>query len=1542
MSVGAGFLFGNVDSNNQVEADDGPLDQATRQALAQLPSELLGASTLLGDEEGGSNVDTKTAPMEKARDAQDFSGERELAEEVTLSTSLQKPVTLDTDDYDAPMDKPAPSAAPIASTPAPAPSVKRKEPEIILPPMPINLNNIRFSDMFIAPPPKDAAARRKNRQSQQAPAVKPVRSLVASAADLELDESELLLTNITTAPPTTQRSQESFSLLPEGEAQFEEEEEDGDAPALGVAKGVALVAPPEPAFLPVQQLDWENDIIWSDSDVPQPQPEADAMPSSAAAVAASAAADAAANNKKATELKKEKPDTPKRPSSGAPAANGGDAVFEDVEAMIEKEEAGEKEREPGETDSEADKEKEVAKERAEAERLAAAESVDAKRRRRTFKNVNEQLADGGWASAIAWGPSEARRLKAPLVLDMNDRYLLFEEMAHGADAAGPAGGKRDAASQDNAPAQVRPKAVRKLSKSGLEVEPDLPRTQTSSYSSESRNAPLDPFNISLDRFYATTRAKSSAAAMAARAPIQHAVPALKLSLVKTHLVKEDLVDFHRPKVDLSADGIALKILLPDPPKTVPSTLAVGEAPILKKKSDLSARDGRVVLMEYLEEYPPFVQNVGMASRVVAYWRRPRDPSQAPSAPPKFPDGETVTLEPGDPSPFLGDVTSERPVQAMENKLFKAPIVPHTPAPTDFLLIRNKHSNKVYVREVAATYVVGQLQPGQEVPAPNSRTANIYVRNRLQGFIFRLFKKKSNLQHRLRIADLCSAFPNHSETSIRKRLKECADFQRAGDDSGWWTVKEQFQLPTEEELRAMLTPEMTCAFESMLVGHQRLQDYGIDRITTLPGLTTAIQQLDQMGNRSMSEKARMIEEQLKLTPWNLTNSFLSAVSGRAQLQLTGAGDPTGRGEAFSFLRASQKPAAPKPKGPPGPKVVVTGTDADLRKLSLEQARQILLKFGIPDERVQGLTRWDRIALIRKMSSEAAAAGDEAGLTKFARGSRYTAHLAHQQYKDHIQAIFQQQLSLLARRDEEASDNEKEEAEDAQLAELEKNLETDLLRTQNVDEREDEAELERLRNENRDLATSPVAQPGGGGGKARGGSLTSPPDTPSAATGDGGSQGPPRKKVQYLKRTVTTRNADGTETKKVEIIKDQSIVQAYLAKQSTALEGLRKLKTHLTADEEDQKNRVRKERRRLQEQLRRLRRNAEKQAANREKLAAGELDSAQSALLLKCGACGMVGHMRTNRNCPLYEEPKKGGAPATPAPRVVREPTSPAVVLTPAPPSVKVETTGTKLKLLRKPDASATPAGGATAAAGGEGKVRIVVRKDLVASLGGSGGGSASKKRSRGGDKHNDGDEAFDAEDEFVERSRQQGGRRRKAESVELANRIEQLWHEVKDNPWAAAFLKPVNPKHAPDYHRVVARPVDLSTMRDRIRSFAYQGVDDFLADMRLMASNCHLYCDTRFPYLPPQADALLAFAEQRGAALKARLATEQDEDAGEDDEGEDASAAPPESPHHGVVIEHNPSPPQPQHQQQTITNAPPMLPVALEDIKPVVRDAPMQM
>lgn len=71
-------------------------------------------------------------------------------------------------------------------------------------------------------------------------------------------------------------------------------------------------------------------------------------------------------------------------------------------------------------------------------------------------------------------------------------------------------------------------------------------------------------------------------------------------------------------------------------------------------------------------------------------------------------------------------------------------------------------------------------------------------------------------------DIKKAFPSHSESSIRKRLKLCADFKRTGNDSNWWVLKSDFRLPTEDEMRAMVSPEQCCAYYGMLAAEQRLK------------------------------------------------------------------------------------------------------------------------------------------------------------------------------------------------------------------------------------------------------------------------------------------------------------------------------------------------------------------------------------------------------------------------------------------------------------------------------------------------------------------------------------------------------------------------------------------------------------------------------------------------------------------------------------------------------------------------------------------------
>ena len=45
------------------------------------------------------------------------------------------------------------------------------------------------------------------------------------------------------------------------------------------------------------------------------------------------------------------------------------------------------------------------------------------------------------------------------------------------------------------------------------------------------------------------------------------------------------------------------------------------------------------------------------------------------------------------------------------------------------------------------------------------------------------------------------------------------------DSNWWVIKPDFRLPTEEEIRAMVSPEQCCAYYSMIASEQRLRDAG---------------------------------------------------------------------------------------------------------------------------------------------------------------------------------------------------------------------------------------------------------------------------------------------------------------------------------------------------------------------------------------------------------------------------------------------------------------------------------------------------------------------------------------------------------------------------------------------------------------------------------------------------------------------------------------------------------------------------------------------
>lgn len=115
-----------------------------------------------------------------------------------------------------------------------------------------------------------------------------------------------------------------------------------------------------------------------------------------------------------------------------------------------------------------------------------------------------------------------------------------------------------------------------------------------------------------------------------------------------------------------------------------------------------------------------------------------------------------------------------------------------------------------------------------------------------------------------------------------------EYNRRGPHQGFWRLKSDWPIPSQAEMLKMVTPEQVVLSESMQVGQRHLQDAGY-------GITSEVKDDD--------ESNLSIEQQL--APWITTKNFLLATQAKAMLRLHGEGDPTGRGEAFSFVRVSMK-------------------------------------------------------------------------------------------------------------------------------------------------------------------------------------------------------------------------------------------------------------------------------------------------------------------------------------------------------------------------------------------------------------------------------------------------------------------------------------------------------------------------------------------------------------------------------------------------------------------------------------------------------------
>jgi transcription initiation factor TFIID subunit 1 len=369
----------------------------------------------------------------------------------------------------------------------------------------------------------------------------------------------------------------------------------------------------------------------------------------------------------------------------------------------------------------------------------------------------------------------------------------------------------------------------------------------------------------------------------------------------------------------------------------------------------------------------------------------------------------------------------------------------------------------------SVYTVGQTEPRARVHAPNStgeknflgpwtsyQIARALTRSQASGGGGLTFEELHN-----------SVLPNLDiqGTTLRQRLKQVAEFDK---NTQIWTTK-PIGCDDYQGLEALgndIPPEGEACFDSARAASRRLSDLGLNQLVTgvhsvasvgltfvylvsqlntVRELTRKTKKLAELGRsnktiqpsqlayyekaaseldflhrtlRQKHEIAKFIYEELQLTPWHLTGEFIEVHKkgeGTGMMKLTGLGDPSGQGEGFSFLReVDSKPLKSIGANDALSEQVkkITGTDNDLRKLTMKQMAALLRHYGMNDKYINTLKRWDRVHVIRDLSTKFASDGVGDGLERFARGEKLKLSEQKQMYHDRIQVIWKRQLAALS--------------------------------------------------------------------------------------------------------------------------------------------------------------------------------------------------------------------------------------------------------------------------------------------------------------------------------------------------------------------------------------------------------------------------------------------------------------------------------------------------------------------------------------------------
>ncbi|KAJ1451879.1 hypothetical protein M885DRAFT_487255 [Pelagophyceae sp. CCMP2097] len=441
-----------------------------------------------------------------------------------------------------------------------------------------------------------------------------------------------------------------------------------------------------------------------------------------------------------------------------------------------------------------------------------------------------------------------------------------------------------------------------------------------------------------------------------------------------------------------------------------------------RETELRADGGDLLLLEFAEEQPPLVANVGMAAALVHVVRARNGRRPGAKGAEVLDDdvpGFRVTLGADDEAPIFaalppGDGASQA---AWVSELFRAPVFRHAPRGRDFLLVMTPRRRKrkddsaadvfdFVARDLAAeghaAYVCGQTEPRVEVPPRGSKRYHQLQEPIAAFHVARAFQSARASQDaairelalpldELQRALFCNT--RITQALLKRAVGEVLEKHRTEAGVDVWRSPLEAAPVDADDVATRFAPEDVCAYEATNAHYRALHALGLAHPEKLGGpggaaiavqalhraCAAALRRASELRQRaraaasrftaarpddvegaaswkagiSMADvahlaeqraralerhlgAARRIHEALALAPTHLSSGFCDVrhrAAAHAVLRLDGLGDPTGRGEGFSFARTSLRHGAfAAPAGRRG------AGNVDAEKVSLAESKR----------------------------------------------------------------------------------------------------------------------------------------------------------------------------------------------------------------------------------------------------------------------------------------------------------------------------------------------------------------------------------------------------------------------------------------------------------------------------------------------------------------------------------------------------------------------------------------------------------------------------